>query len=136
MAHSAYCASHAEELGILSPGAYAFLDGADAGADVSSGQKCPTCGFSLRDWKRDGRFGCADCYDTFMEKIEPALKRLHADTIHRGKIPHNAYTPVLIENRIKDLKKQLDNAVKEERFEDAAATRDLMSELKSWKPDN
>lgn len=132
MAHSAYCMTHAEELGLLSVGAYAFLDANEAGADHSPGQKCPTCGFSLRDWKRDGRFGCADCYETFKDKIEPALKRLHADTVHRGKIPHRAYTPVLIQNRIADLQKQLDEAVADERFEDAATTRDLMSELKAW----
>ncbi|GHB93733.1 hypothetical protein GCM10007047_06560 [Cerasicoccus arenae] len=136
MAHSAYCLAHAEELGILSPGAYALLD-AENGAEAdshSSLMRCASCGFSLRDWKRTGRFGCADCYDTFSEKIEPALKRLHLDTVHRGKIPKGAYSSVIVENRIRDLQRQLENAVQEERFEDAAAARDLMSELKSWQP--
>ncbi len=135
MAHSAYCLEHAEQLGLLSPGAYAFLDAGEHGEfhnhDASA---CPTCGFGLRDWKRTGRFGCPECYGTFKDKIEPALKRLHADTVHRGKIPHHAYNETLVKNRIRDLQKQLDEAVKEERFEDAAATRDLMTELQSWEP--
>ncbi len=137
-AHSAYCAAHAEELGILSPGAYALLDASDSGHESDNhlhATKCSSCGFSLRDWKRTGRFGCADCYKAFAEKIEPALKRLHTDTVHRGKIPRNAFTPGLIANRIQDLQRQLDSAVQEERFEDAALTRDMMTELLSWKDD-
>jgi len=137
-AHSAYCLEHAEQLGLLSSGAYAFLDaGAQEGESIThTSQTCPTCGFSLRDWKRTGRFGCSDCYEAFAEKIEPALKRLHTDSVHRGKIPRRAYSQSLVENRIKDLQRQLDDAVKEERFEDAAATRDLMTELESWKAGN
>lgn len=136
MAHSAYCLEHAEELGLLSSGAYAFLDAGEH-EELSGHQHsqfCPACGFSLRDWKRTGRFGCPDCYEAFSDKIAPALQRLHSDTVHRGKIPRGAYSQSLVQNRIAELQKQLDAAVKEERFEDAAAARDLMSELESWKP--
>lgn len=135
-AHSAYCLEHAEELGLLSLGAYAFLDAGEHDETFTHhhAQTCPSCGFSLRDWKRTGRFGCGDCYEAFLDKIEPALKRLHADSVHRGKIPRRAYSQSLVANRIRDLQKQLDEAVKEERFEDAAATRDLMTELQSWQP--
>ncbi|WP_309384953.1 UvrB/UvrC motif-containing protein [Cerasicoccus frondis] len=138
-ASSAYCAEHADELGVFAPGAYAFLDSAEAGHEAEShthGAQCHGCGFTLRDWKRTGRFGCPECYQAFEDKIAPALKRLHADTVHRGKIPRSAYSPGLIANRIQELQRQLESAVEEERFEDAAHTRDLMSELKSWKPAN
>ncbi|WP_309396981.1 UvrB/UvrC motif-containing protein [Cerasicoccus maritimus] len=137
-AHSAYCLEHADELGLLSPGAYALLDSAETNhaEQHHNSAKCPSCGFTLRDWKRTGRFGCADCYQAFEEKIMPALKRLHTDSVHRGKIPHAAITPGLVANRIQELQRQLDSAVQEERFEDAAQTRDLMAELKSWKPHN
>ncbi|MEO0796133.1 MAG: UvrB/UvrC motif-containing protein [Verrucomicrobiota bacterium] len=133
-----YCLEHAEESGVLQDTSYALLEEGDEilpPVGEATNERCPSCGFSLRDWKKSGRFGCAHCYGTFEEKIQPALERLHSDTVHRGKIPRQAYNPVLIANRIKDLQKQLENAVKEERFEDAAATRDEMSTLKSFQFD-
>jgi len=129
---SAYCWMHAEQLGLFSVGAYALLDaGSTPRTQTIDRVCCPTCAFTLRDWKRTGRFGCPECYTAFADKISPALDRLHADTVHRGKVPRRGLTPELIRNRMVDLQHRLDSAVREERFEDAAEARDEMSALES-----
>lgn len=48
---------------------------AEAAPEV--GLKCPTCGYSQADFKKAGRFGCADCYATFGEGLETMLKTMH-----------------------------------------------------------
>ncbi|MGE9294841.1 MAG: UvrB/UvrC motif-containing protein [Puniceicoccales bacterium] len=132
VSHSSYCVHHADELGLLGDGAYALLDsGETKGTTDHDANCCPGCGFGLRDWKRTGRFGCAECYDAFADKIRPALERLHTDTVHRGKIPSGAVSPSLINNRIRELRARLESAVKDERFEDAAEARDEMSALRA-----
>lgn len=131
----ACCPTHAEEMGLNQTGACGWLDDSlgENGLETTptSRLRCPECGFTARDWKRTGRLGCPHCYEVFAEKLVPALQRLHSGTIHRGKFPHQAISPQLIVNRIQELQEQLEREVQEERYEDAAATRDQMSELRS-----
>lgn len=128
----ACCEHHATELGWTQAGAHGFLDEADATtpAGAIGAKGCPACGFTLRDWKRTGRFGCPECYDTFKVQILPALERLHTDTFHRGKFPRRLANPALIANRMRELQEQLDRQVQAERYEEAAQTRDEMSVLR------
>ena len=35
--------------------------------------KCPSCGFSYSDFKKVGRLGCGDCYETFKAKLRLIL---------------------------------------------------------------
>jgi protein arginine kinase activator len=83
--------------------------------------RCPCCGLSLNDIKSSGRFGCKTCYDTFTDQIESLIPNLQAGArTHVGKKP---------KNNIPSLKKEMQRAVEDERYEDAARIRDQIKEL-------
>ena len=47
--------------------------------------KCDRCGTTFDDFVEDGKFGCANCYDVFEERLDPVLKRLHGGNRYIGR---------------------------------------------------
>ena len=92
--------------------------------------KCEACGFTPVDFKKTGRFGCPQCYDTFKDILQPMLENMHKDTVHRGKIPEKALARLSRKRRLDQLESDLNEAVKEENYEEAARIRDLVSQAK------
>jgi protein arginine kinase activator len=101
---------------------------AEAAPEV--GLKCPTCGYSQADFKKAGRFGCADCYATFGEGLETMLKTMHRGTRHTGKVPAALQQSRAEAQKLKQLQKRLEKAIEEERFEEAAQLRDEIKRMK------
>ena len=106
-------------------------DQAEKLAEPNSCEVCNLSGFTFEDFKETGRLGSPDCYALFRESLLPMLKNLHRATQHRGKQPAIAKDSPTTNpgNRIRLLQKKLEEAVRDERFEDAAALRDELSEL-------
>jgi protein arginine kinase activator len=111
---------------LLGLGASQELAPANSGVEV----RCPGCGFTQADFKKAGRLGCAQCYNTFSEGLESLLKSMHKGTKHLGKIPAALRQGRDLSDRLKHLQKKLDRAVTAEDFEQAASLRD---EIKSTK---
>lgn len=90
--------------------------------------RCPMCGNSFRDIAESGRFGCAECYETFYDKVLPSIERIHGQTKHVGKKANNENKDAdyLIDRD--DLKNQLTKAVEEQNYELAAELRDKIKE--------
>lgn len=89
-------------------------------------QKCHICGKSFEDIVSDGKVGCAECYNTFYDKLLPSLKRIHGNLKHTGKSPSGVFN----ENKSEDvsfLKAELEKAVSEQNFELAATLRDKIN---------
>ncbi len=40
-------------------------------------QRCPVCNFTQADFKKTGRLGCSECYQTFSESLGNLLKAMH-----------------------------------------------------------
>lgn len=90
---------------------------------------CPKCGFTYRKFLKDGKLGCANCYEIFSKQLPQVFKRIQAGTKHIGKKPgdtDNAYT---INKKIEVIRMAMQDAIAEERFEDAAMLRDAAKEL-------
>ena len=87
-------------------------------------QKCPVCGFGQSDFKKTGRLGCATCYQTFAEGLTPLLKGMHKGVAHVGKVPSRLAMTLERESRLKDLHRELRQAVTDENYESAAQIRD------------
>lgn len=85
---------------------------------------CPSCGFTYRHFLKVGKFGCARCYDTFREQLPPVLERLQADVKHVGKTQSVEDQTEYYQKQIESLRQQLQQAIVEERFEEAAKLRD------------
>jgi len=91
--------------------------------------KCPACGFGQADFKKTGRLGCATCYDTFAEGLDSLLKAMHKGTAHIGKVPARLERTLLFNAQMKALQGELDKAVAEENYENAAEIRDRIKLL-------
>lgn len=47
---------------------------------------CPWCGLTRRELYASGRLGCARCYETFAREVEDALREIHGEDRHIGKV--------------------------------------------------
>lgn len=92
------------------------------------GKGCPHCHMRGRDFKKNARLGCPRCYDAFSAELAPMLAAMHKGPRHVGKIPESRRQGLENEGRVESLRKQLEEAVKAERFEEAALLRDQLRE--------
>ncbi len=98
--------------------AEAFLSPAPGGGE--SELVCPACGFTSAQLKKIGRMGCPECYSTFRHSLEGLLKSMHKGTRHVGKAPRHLVARAAATAGIAHLRQALEQAVREERYEDAA----------------
>ncbi len=133
------CEACSKDKGVDDPTGFSLADlllglGAAQEIEQASGGnelKCPNCGFTQADFKKAGRLGCSECYQTFSEALEGLLKTMHKSTKHTGKIPQALRETQDLADRLKSLEKKLEKAVAEENFESAVTLRDEIKELKS-----
>ena len=96
-----------------------------------AGLRCPACGFTQGDFKKAGRLGCSTCWQVFEAGLQPLLKAMHKGERHVGKVPKKAAQTVAISEKIKALTAELDQAVRAERYEEAAQLRDQVRALEA-----
>jgi len=90
---------------------------------------CPTCKTTFREFRSQGRLGCAHCYSAFREELLPLLENIHGDTHHCGKFPKRAPDDSQKRYQLIKLRNDLRLAVAEESYEEAARLRDQIHEL-------
>ena len=105
--------------------------------------KCDNCGYTFDDIAHTGKVGCANCYDIFQDRLEPIIRRIQSSNHHVGRLgkiidqkidekqhdtnrKNKATTP---EEKLEILKEDLKQAIKEERYEDAAKLRDEIKKI-------
>ena len=99
--------------------------------EAHEGLVCSSCGLSYADFEHTGRLGCAQCYCDFADQLKPSLQKIHGRTQHAGRTP-KAFVPDPADERnqrMNELRKQMDEAVAEENFEEAARLRDELRAL-------
>lgn len=80
---------------------------------------CPKCKMSFEDIKESGVVGCAKCYEIFSEELKPIIKNMQKNTENLGKKP--VFDEFLVKNEeINQLRRQLELAILEHRFDDAS----------------
>jgi|GEM_PF-3549216 len=96
---------------------------------------CPQCGWTFDNLKARGRLGCPECYNTFREPLDQILERIHAtvDVAHTGRTPGEVApdSHMLRQERVRELKRELDLAVSTEDYERAAEIRDQIGSLEA-----
>jgi protein arginine kinase activator len=93
--------------------------------------RCPVCGFTQADFKKTGRLGCSACWDTFDAGLASLLKAMHKSDHHVGKVPGKAAHTIAMGEKIKELALELEQAVRAEKYEEAAHIRDEIRVLES-----
>jgi protein arginine kinase activator len=144
------CEKCAREIGLNSrfsnyslsvPDMLSFLE-PDEIRDVANADVCGSCGTSFIDYKKTGKLGCPECYLNLRQALLPVISGYHDGIKHIGKAPENyigTRTPVKtrIESQagagasetLTDLKKKMDAAVQEEKYEEAADLRDRIRRM-------
>ena len=128
------CEECAQTKGVTDPSGFSLADlllkaslNPEPSGDVV---RCEQCGFTQVDFKKQGRFGCPACYEAFKELIAPMFGNMHKGTAHIGKVPRRAVARKSLYDRLTHLQDELDQAIKTERYEDAARFRDEIHQVK------
>ena len=102
---------------------------------------CPTCGKNFEEILNTGRFGCGNCYNTFEDKIDSLIKKLHGTNMHIGRIGSIQENKSILNkeseeikeennsSKIEILQQKLKECIKKENYEEAAKIRDEIKEL-------
>lgn len=88
-------------------------------------KKCDLCGYTVDRIAAEKRVGCARCYKNFEKELAPLISRIHGNKIY---IPNKEETKESSE--IENLQMQLEKAILEEKYEEAAILRDKIKSLK------
>lgn len=95
-------------------------------------EKCPKCGYTFTDIVKSGKVGCADCYRKFYDRLLPSLQSIHGKIKHTGKQAMVVHSPAETKiNPIAKLKEDLQKAIEEQNFEQAAVLRDRIKEMEA-----
>jgi protein arginine kinase activator len=135
------CKSCAEERGVMDPTSFALADllfglGQEEdfpqdGGGEGPATECPRCGLTTEQLKKSGRVGCSHCYKVFSEGLLSIIKAMHKGVSHEGKAPAHLAERRALGERRRSLREQMESAVREERYEDAAKLRDALAKLEN-----
>ena len=107
----------------------AELEAEEASMDDLELQVCPNCGIVFKEFRAQGRLGCAHDYTVFEEELLPLLENIHGETAHVGKIPKRSPQSSQLQFKLIKMRNELRTLVEEERYEDAAKIRDSIRQL-------
>src|SRR5580693_2795704 len=128
------CEECAQTKGVTDPSGFSLADlllKASLNPEPNAGAiRCEQCGFTQTDFRKQGRFGCPACYDAFRGLLAPMLDGMHKGVTHSGKIPRAAVQRKSLYARLTKLEKDLTEAIKSERYEEAARCRDEINQVK------
>lgn len=101
-------------------------DARDQGA--VSDKQCDRCGIKFVDFRNSGRLGCPHDYQAFQEELLPLLESIHSSTRHTGKTPRRPARADRTQE-LSRLRKDLQKAVVDEAYEEAADLRDRIRQI-------
>jgi protein arginine kinase activator len=91
--------------------------------------QCKSCGMTYSQFAETGRLGCAQCYDELEPHLIPLIKRIHGTVTHGGKAPRRTGGLARKKRDLATLRHQLQMAVQNEQYEEAARLRDAIRQL-------
>ena len=98
---------------------------------LSEAKKCPLCGATFGELVKEGKVGCAKCYDAFASELERTVSGIHGQSVHSGKSPAKLAGKLDVKQKIRALERELKEAIKDERYERAAELRDELNTLRA-----
>lgn len=127
------CEACAQSKGVTDPAGFSLADllvKSSLNPEAQGEARCEACGCTQQDFKRTGRFGCPVCYEAFGPTLDPVLDNMHKGTTHVGKVPQKAIERKSLYERLTQLEGELNQAIKAERYEDAARYRDEINQVR------
>lgn len=107
------------------------IESSEESDDLSSlkQRECPICGIKFVEFRNSGRLGCPHDYQEFRDELLPLLENIHGETRHMGKTPRRLPQTKLAQSELIQLRKQLQQAVAREAYEEAAQLRDRIRQI-------
>lgn len=103
---------------------------------MANEMRCEHCHLTFREFQHIGKFGCAQCYETFKSKLDSILRRAQSgNTSHYGKVPKANIKSISLSNQIDQLKQEMKQLIDLEAFEKAAVIRDRIRSLQAESED-
>jgi protein arginine kinase activator len=90
---------------------------------------CPVCGISFYEFRNQGRLGCPHDYICFEAELEPLIFNIHGASSHNGKRPKFTHGDSDWQTEMIRLRRELREAIEEERYEQASSVRDKIRSL-------
>lgn len=90
---------------------------------------CSFCDANYTDIMESGRFGCDHCYEEFSDQVRETLRMTQGATRHIGEVPEAFQEKKHLQDEIERKKKQLQDLILAENYEEAAVIRDEMKKL-------
>lgn len=94
-------------------------------------QACPVCGITFFEFRNQGRLGCPHDYICFEQQLEPLIVNIHGETEHTGKTPRRAAAGSEKKTQLIRLRREMKEAVAEERYEQASELRDRIARIEA-----
>lgn len=112
--------------------------------------KCNNCGSTFEEIANTGKLGCGNCYDVFGERLDSIIRRIQGANCHVGRVGKiidskidekianqstqkeektNQSENNKKENQLEKLQGQLKQAIREEKYEEAAKIRDEIKKI-------
>ncbi len=101
-----------------------FFSSPSLSHNKSADTRCNVCGTSFEEIRRNGFLGCDKCYEVFSNPIDTILSRIQPSTVHKGKLSGSEGKKIERDNTLKNLKEELQKAILNEKYEEAAVIRD------------
>lgn len=109
-------------------------------SQAKAAASCSRCGMTFAEFKQGGLLGCPACYKALEGQLGPLIERAHEGaTQHVGKSPKRGATPAEhhapsgdageLVQRVSQLRRMLEDAVRAEHYERAARLRDELRKL-------
>jgi len=92
-------------------------------------KKCTLCASTFDELVKSGKVGCAKCYEVFEEELKKMIYGIHGNAVHTGAVPGKHLADIEKRKEIEQLKKEQQQAVLEQNYEQAAVIRDKIKEL-------
>jgi len=91
---------------------------------MSALRVCTHCGFTYAEFRAQGLLGCAECYASFGDALFADLLHLHPRLHLRP-----AFSPERREDDLAALRERFSDALRGERYEEAATLRERLRDL-------
>ena len=97
----------------------------------SGGKVCSLCASNENTFIKDGKVSCPECYNTFREELLSPIKRIHGNVSHIGRAPAKLKRQNDKRLVLEELKRKLNDAIKNEEYENAAVLRDKIRDIEA-----
>jgi protein arginine kinase activator len=94
-------------------------------------QACPVCGITFYEFRSQGRLGCPHDYVCFQTQLGPLIANIHGESEHVGKRPHRPGGGSEKRTQLIRLRREMKEAIDEERYERASSLRDEIQRIES-----